>query len=107
LEEAVAHSDFAVAVALFEDVVQSRGEERAAMRDNVLFELGMFMGHLGRRRTFLVHPRIKGLKLPSDLHGITPASYELGPEDLPTRLGPACTELKRVIRGQGVRTSRG
>jgi CRP/FNR family transcriptional regulator, cyclic AMP receptor protein len=108
LEKVVSQSDFAVAVAQFEDVVQSRGSSRPAMRDNVLFELGMFIGHLGRHRTFLVHPKLKDLTLPSDLHGITPASYLPGtPEDLPSRIGPVCTEIRRVIRVNGQRTQLG
>jgi predicted nucleotide-binding protein len=108
LERAVGQSDFAVAVAQFEDMVQSRGQIHPALRDNVLFELGMFMGHLGRRRTILVHPRLPDLRLPSDLHGITPASYIVGKlEDLPARIGPVCTEIRRIIRTHGVRTHKG
>ncbi|MCM0751645.1 hypothetical protein DEA98_10730 [Brucella pseudogrignonensis] len=76
LETAVAESDFGVAVALFEDIVETgRGDRKPTIRDNVLFELGMFMGRLGRRRSILVYPNLKGLALPSDLHGLTPASY--------------------------------
>jgi predicted nucleotide-binding protein len=108
LEKAVSQSDFAVAVAQFEDVVQSRGSSHPSIRDNVLFELGMFMGQLGRHRTFLVHPKLKDLTLPSDLHGITPASYVSGrPEDLPSRIGPVCTEIRRVVRALGLRTQSG
>jgi len=108
LEHAVSQSDFAVAVAQFEDTVRSRGRTHRALRDNVLFELGMFIGQLGRRRTFLVHPKLPNLQLPSDLHGITPASYLVGkPEDLAARLGPVCTQIRKIIRAQGVRTHRG
>jgi CRP/FNR family cyclic AMP-dependent transcriptional regulator len=108
LENAVAQSDFAVAVAQFEDVVQSRGKTHQALRDNVVFELGMFMGQLGRRRTFLVHPKLHDLQLPSDLHGITPASYIVGkPEDLAARMGPVCTEIRKIVRTIGVRTHKG
>jgi predicted nucleotide-binding protein len=107
LETAVNASDFGVAVAEFEDIVESRGERRPTIRDNVLFELGMFMGKLGRRRTILVHPRHAGLKLPSDLHGITPAVYDPGRDDLRARLGPACNEIRKVIRERGVRTAGG
>ena len=59
------------------------------MRDNVLFELGLFMGKLTRYRTILVHPKVKDLKLPSDLQGLTLASYEQGDDaTLATRLKP-------------------
>ncbi len=105
LERAVSEADFAVAVAQFEDTVTSRGSSHAALRDNVVFELGLFMGQLGRRRTILVHPRLPTLKLPSDLVGITTVSYQQGkPEDLPTLLGPVCTEIRKVIRRERART---
>ena len=105
LEEAVEDSDFAVAVARFEDTVHSRGSAHAAMRDNVLFELGMFIGRLGRHRTFLVHPDIKGLVLPSDLKGITPLSYIVPtmPDELTPRIAPVCTDIIKIVRQRGVR----
>ena len=43
--------DFAVLVFTPDDVVEKRGERRSAPRDNLLFELGLFTGALGRART--------------------------------------------------------
>ena len=105
LEEQVEQSDFAVAVAQFEDVVQSRGGSHQAIRDNVLFELGMFIGRLGRHRTVLAHPRLPNLSLPSDLHGIIPASYiqPSKPEDFPSRISPVCNEIRKLMQKHGVR----
>lgn len=71
LERAVENVDFAVAIAQGDDVLISRKRKSAAPRDNVIFELGMFMGHLGRARTILFQPEGKHLKLPSDLNGLT------------------------------------
>ncbi|MGO8298855.1 TIR domain-containing protein [Rhizobium ruizarguesonis] len=104
LETAVAESDFGIAVALFEDILEtSRGDRTPAIRDNVLFELGMFMGRLGRKRSILVFPKHKGLVLPSDLHGLTPASYLPGDDkDLPARLGPVCTQIRKIVQQLGV-----
>ena len=103
LEKSVESSDFAVAVAQPDDIVESKGIRSPTLRDNVLFEPGLFMGKLTRFRTILVHPRVKNLKLPSDLHGLSLLSYEqCNPADLPARLGPVCTDIRTIIRSLGV-----
>lgn len=104
LEKAVAESDFAVAIAQPDDVVTSRGASSPTLRDNVLFELGLFMGKLTRYRAILVHPRVKDLKLPSDLFGLTLLSYEpaTSASDLSARIGPVCTEIRELVRKLGV-----
>ena len=47
--------DFAVMVLSPDDLIESRSQSYASPRDNVLFELGLFMGKLGRSRVFIVH----------------------------------------------------
>ena len=106
LEKAVNESDFAVAVAEPDDIIESRGGRFVTLRDNVLFELGIFMGVLSRYRAILVHPRVEGLKLPSDLQGLTLLSYTPNPakpEELPSRLGPACNDIRKIVKNLGVR----
>jgi predicted nucleotide-binding protein with TIR-like domain len=44
-----------------------RNDETLGPRDNIVFELGLFMGRLGRERTFIVRPASGPLKIPSDL----------------------------------------
>lgn len=108
LERAVRQVDFAVAIAQADDIVESRKITSPTLRDNVVFELGLFMGHLTRHRAILLHPRIDGLKLPSDLQGLTLASYASGsPEDLSARLTPACHQIRKLIQSLGVRTFQG
>lgn len=51
-------SDFALAIAQPDDVVRSRKKMQPTLRDNVLFELGLFMGKLTRHRAILIHPRV-------------------------------------------------
>jgi CRP/FNR family cyclic AMP-dependent transcriptional regulator len=103
LENAVGDSDFAVAIAQPDDIIESKGRRSPTLRDNVLFELGLFMGKLTRYRTILVHPRVKDLKLPSDLQGLTLLSYEpCDPADLPARLGPVCTDIRAIVKNLGV-----
>jgi CRP/FNR family cyclic AMP-dependent transcriptional regulator len=104
LEKAVGESDFAVAIAQPDDVVRSRRKMQPTLRDNVLFELGLFMGKLTRHRAILVHPRVPSLKLPSDLHGLTLLSYAPGSlADLTDRLKPVTQEILKIVRLHGVR----
>lgn len=102
LENAVDESDFAIAVAHSDDLTLFRGEGWPAPRDNVVFELGLFMGRLGRKRAILMEPREDKVKLPSDLSGITtiPYSYEPG-KDAPARMAPACNILRDHINEWG------
>ena len=52
------------------------------------------MGKLSRYRTILVHPRVAGLKLPSDLQGLTLVPYDDGDEaSIPARIAPACDTM--------------
>jgi len=98
--------DFSVFVLTPDDLVVKRGEQQPTARDNVIFELGLFMGSSGRHRTFFVHPRQVPMALPSDLAGITAATYDPARSDgdLQAALGPACTRIKRAVRDQGRRT---
>ncbi len=95
-------ADFAIAVAQADDLVKVRGEEKAVPRDNVLFELGLFIGRLGIHRTFLLEPLRGGVKLPSDLTGITTIPYRPGSgEELLSGVAPACNQLRRVFEELG------
>ena len=47
---------------------------QASPRDNVVFEVGLFGGVLGMRRTFILHAN--GSKLPTDLLGLTCVRYD-------------------------------
>lgn len=102
LEAQLDDSDFAIAVAHSDDVVISRKEQWPAVRDNVIFELGMFMGRLGRQRAFLLEPRDTGLTLPSDLAGMTtvPYRYEPGKHAMDA-IAPACAALRELIMTSG------
>ncbi len=90
-------SDFAIFVLSDDDQVASRRKEQLAPRDNVLFELGLFMGHLGRRKAFVVYRSDIDIKMLSDLAGITLAPYRMSNENLHAALGPACTRIKSAI----------
>ncbi|MCW3101524.1 MAG: cyclic nucleotide-binding [Chthonomonadaceae bacterium] len=104
LEKALHASDFAIAVIHPDDTVTSRGVTTLSPRDNVTFELGMFMGTLGRDRSVIMEPSDKSIKLASDLRGLTTLSYRNGPEDdLEALLAPACLEIRKHVGRIGVR----
>lgn len=65
----IALYDYAIIIATADDVVTSRHHSFDAPRDNVLFEFGLFAGGLGRSKVFYVVEQ--GIKIPSDLSGIT------------------------------------
>lgn len=102
LEDEVASSDFAIAIAHADDMTESKGKSWPAPRDNVIFELGLFMGSLGKERAILMEPRDEGVKLPSDLAGITtiPYRYQKG-SDAAAIMAPACNSLRDHISRLG------
>jgi hypothetical protein len=67
--------DFAVMIMTNDDKIVFRGSGYNMPRDNVLLELGMYMGQLGRYRTFVVFDKCANLKMPSDLDGLTMTSF--------------------------------
>lgn len=91
--------DFAVFVFSPDDVAKIRGMEQRVVRDNVIFELGLFMGHLGPDRCFMVSPRGENLHLPSDLLGLQPLTFDPGRSDanLLAALGAACNTIRRTM----------
>jgi CRP/FNR family transcriptional regulator, cyclic AMP receptor protein len=77
LERQLDESDFAILVLTPDDIVESRSMEKPAPRDNLILELGLFMGRIGRRRTLAIIPKGSGLKVPSDLFGINLIPHDL------------------------------
>lgn len=94
-------TDFAVLVLGEDDIIQSRGEESSGPRDNVVFELGLFIGKLGRDRVFMVCKRGLNIKIPTDLIGVHLLEYNDAGTNLDAKLGPACHEMKKVIKELG------
>ena len=105
LEVELARADFAALVLAPDDTVISRDVSSPAPRDNVVFELGLFMGALGHTRTFLVLPENSLNKIPSDLDGFTAVTYTVtGPGgDLRRAVESACRDLVEVMRSAGPR----
>jgi hypothetical protein len=87
-----------------DDLVNSREVAAFGARDNVIFELGLFMGRLGRERTFILSQTHANLKIPTDLSGVTMATYEWPRADrsYQAAVGAACDSIREVIRALGV-----
>jgi hypothetical protein len=66
--------DFGLFIMSSDDISIVRRKEYGTVRDNVLFELGLFLGVMGPDRTFAVLDdggAKRGVKIPTDLSGIT------------------------------------
>ncbi len=101
LLDALDSSDAGIFVLRPDDLTESRGEFSPTARDNVTFELGMFIGRLGRDRTFMLTPDTSTVRLPSDLIGLTTAHYNadrLNSGQWRAAVGPACTKIREALR---------
>ena len=101
LVEALDDTEFGLFVFGADDVVRIRGTQMSAPRDNVVFELGLFIGRLGRDRTFILTPKsAEDLHLPTDLLGVSTATFERPSRAdwLAAALGPACFDIRQAIR---------
>ncbi len=90
--------DFAILVLTPDDTIVSRADQTKSPRDNVLFELGVFMSSLGPKKTFVV--TTKGdVKLPSDLQGLTVAKIDSDRADgnVDAMVGNACHQVRKAV----------
>lgn len=77
LMDVLDETDFGIFVLAPDDITNIRNADQRTVRDNVIFELGLFIGRLGADRCFLIVPRgLDDLHLPSDLAGVTPATLK-------------------------------
>ncbi|HHF3240946.1 TPA: TIR domain-containing protein [Vibrio alginolyticus] len=103
LEERLKASDFAIFVFSDDDVIKMRGKERTSIRDNVLFEFGLFIGELGRERVFFVSPEGADIHIPTDILGVTGGTYETNRKDscFKSAAGVFCNEVRRTAKKLG------
>ncbi len=93
-------SDFGVFVFAPDDIVMIRGQKQRTVRDNVVLELGMFIGRLGKERSFIVQPKGGSMRLPTDLLGVMTAQYDpdRAKHEPAAALGVACTQIADAIK---------
>lgn len=103
LIESMRTHDFAVFVTTPNDALTLRGKAVAAVRDNVIFEIGLFIGLKRPEACFLLTSRSSAdAHLPSDLAGLAPILYPNDRSDgnLLAALEPACNAVRRATRLQ-------
>lgn len=93
-------TDFAVFVFHRDDQTIIRGNAYSTVRDNVLFELGLFIGALSIEKCFVLVPRsVEGeFRLPTDLAGLTTSTYDDSIEDMVDAVATSCARIKQAIR---------
>jgi len=96
--------DFAIFIFTPDDVTNIRDQQKHVVRDNVVFELGLFTGTLGKERCFIVKPRDVDLHLPTDLLGLTPADYngERSDGNLEAAVNHPCVLIKKEVANLGM-----
>ena len=83
--------DFGILIGTPDDKLVKREKELLTARDNILFELGLFIGRLGMDKcAFLVDSRVE---VPTDLDGIFISKYN------PSNLAERVTQIKDLFRG--------
>lgn len=93
-------TDYGIFVFSIDDTVKIRGDEEDCVRDNVILELGLFMGALGQKNCFIIIPKSnEKIHLPTDLVGITMLKYDAKRKDgnLNAALGPSINKIRNVI----------
>ncbi len=101
--------DFGLFLLTPDDVTVSRKKKSATPRDNVWFELGLFIGGVGDERTFALDVNLKGVpvKIASDLSGIGISRFKWGDntdrnlENLKTAIARIKEEIQRNGRHHG------
>lgn len=98
---ALNHFDFAIFVFSPDDVTKIRDHSYGTVRDNVLFETGLFIGKIGRSRVFYIAPQGMELHLPTDLLGFNPEQYDTKHPNPIAAVGASCAVIKREIMRLG------
>lgn len=75
LERELDRADFAMVVFTGDDLATVRTKAAMLPRDNVIFELGLFIGRLGRPRCFFFVDAASGTQIASDLSGVKAVAF--------------------------------
>lgn len=96
--------DFALFIFSPDDITTIRNRNEHVVRDNVIFEMGLFVGAIGKSRSFVLKPRDVDMHLPTDLLGVTPADFDANRSDgdLVSATNRACSLIKSEVERLGL-----
>ena len=96
--------DFALFIFAPDDIASIRSRQEHVVRDNVIFEMGLFIGAIGTSRSIIIKPRDQEMHLPTDLLGVTPADYDSNRSDgdLVSATNKACSLIKSEVERIGL-----
>jgi hypothetical protein len=96
--------DFALFIFAPDDIASIRSRQEHVVRDNVIFEMGLFIGAIGKSRSFILKPRNQEMHLPTDLLGVNPADYDSNRSDgdLVSATNRACSLIKSEVERIGL-----
>lgn len=100
LERELDRSDFAIVVLTGDDTARVREKVAVLPRDNVIFELGLFIGRLGRPRCYFFVDADTGTQIASDLSGVKAASFYPEREGPPDRRRPTLVDQVHRAKAQ-------
>lgn len=92
LERALRRYDFGIFIFGADDVLTRQTKKAFVTRDNVLFEYGLFVGHLSRFRAFII--REKTSSILSDLAGITIGQFDPNSTASKAEIARACNKIR-------------
>ena len=96
LEQELERADFAVVVLTADDAGSVRDRAVNLPRDNVIFELGLFIGRLGRPRCFFFIDGDSDTKIASDLSGVKLVNFYPDTDAMDPRKPSLKTQAKQV-----------
>ena len=99
-------TDFGIFVFAPDDTVEIRGQRQKSVRDNVVLELGMFIGRLGKERSFVIRPKATEIRLPTDLLGVVSGEYVDRKDNPRAALASVCVQISDAIKRQLLTRSR-
>lgn len=95
LLEQIEQTDFASFIFFPEDKLEKKGETKLSVRDNVIFEYGLFLGRLGRDRTSFCKLKNADMHLPTDLTGINGGEFEYPCDNIQQSVSSYCNSIRK------------